>query len=148
VTPPTSGTPGSSKVKIYAFNVSQEGNKLRIVDNNGSTYEGSFGSVRTTGGVDQDSTFPTYSNGEQVMGQFEASGRSAANVNVKMVGTFQAVIAGVTTSADGGTTGMQLSDRRILGTWIESKGKTGDINGQAAPVSVSTATTTTTPTTP
>ncbi len=137
---------GATKVTIYVFNVAQEGNKLQIVDNNGSTYQGSFGSIRSTGGSDQDSTYATYSNGDQIMGQFEAKGRSAANIDVKMVGTFQATIAGAVTADDGTTTSMQLSDRRIMGTWIESNGKTGDINGQAAPVSVST--TTTTPTTP
>jgi len=135
-------TPGSTKVSIYAFNVIQEGNKLRIVDNNGSVYEGGFGSIRSTSGADQDTSFPTYADGDQVMGQFEASGRSAANIGVKMVGNFQATIAGVSSSS-GGTTSMRLTDRRILGTWIEVGGKTGDLNGQAVPIVVSTTTTTT-----
>jgi hypothetical protein len=141
---PSSGgvTPGSTKVSIYAFNVIQEGNKLRIVDNNGSVYEGGFGSIRSTSGTDQDTSFPTYADGDQVMGQFEASGRSAANIGVKMVGNFQATIAGVSSSS-GGTTSMRLTDRRILGTWIEVGGKTGDLNGQAVPIVVSTTTTTT-----
>lgn len=141
------GEPGSTKTQIYTFNVFQEGNKLRIVDNNGSTYEGSFGSIRTTGGVDQDTTFPAYSDGDQVMAQFEAKGRSAANIEVRMVGSFQATIAGVAMSGTSGTTTMRLTDRRILGTWIESGGATGDINGMASPVEVSTTTeeTTTTP---
>lgn len=140
-------TPGTTKISIYAFNVTQEGNKLRIVDNNGSTYEGSFGSIRTTGGADQDTTFPTYSNGDQIMAQFEAKGRSAANIAVQMVGTFQATIAGVSTSGDGGATSMRLTDRSIIGTWIESGGATGDINGMASSVEVTTTTeeTTTTP---
>ena len=141
-------TPGTTKIKIYAFNVFQEGNKLRIVDNNGSTYEGSFGSIRTTSGADQDTTFPTYSNGDQIMAQFEVKGRSAANIAVQMVGTFQATIAGVTASADGGTTSMRLTDRRILGTWVESGGVTGDINGMASSVEVATTTDTGTTTTP
>jgi hypothetical protein len=135
-------TPGSTKVSIYAFNVIQEGNKLRIVDNNGSVYEGGFGSIRSTSGTDQDTSFPTYSEGDQVMGQFEVSGRSAANITVKMVGNFQATISGVSSSS-GGTTSMRLTDRRILGTWIEVGGKTGDLNGQAVPIVVSTTTTTT-----
>lgn len=139
----SSGTPGSTAVSIYAFNVQQEGNVLRIVDNNGSVYEGNFGSIRTTGGVDQDSTFATYSDGDQIIGQFEANGSSAANVSVHIVGTFQATITGVTSSSDGSTTSMRLSDRRILGTWIESSGKTGDINGQAVPINVTTTADTT-----
>jgi len=140
-----SQTPGTTKIKIYSFNVFQEGEKLRIVDNNGSTYEGSFGSIRTTGGVDQDTTFPTYNNGDQITAQFEAKGRSAANVAVQMVGNFSATIAGVSSSSGGATVSMRLTDRRIMGTWIESGGKTGDINGQSAPVAVSTTTETTTP---
>lgn len=143
-TSPTSSAPGTSKVKIYVFNVFQEGNKLRIVDNNGSVYEGSFGSIRTTGGVDQDTTFPTYSNGDQMTAQFEAKGRSAANIAVQMVGNFSATISGVTSSGDGSTVSMRLTDRRIMGTWIESGGVTGDINGLSSPVSVSTTTETTT----
>ena len=143
----SSGTPGSTKVTIYAFNVAQEGNKLVITDNNGSIYNGSFGSIRTTSGVDQDTVYPQYSNGDQVMGQFEAKGRSAANIDVKMIGTFQATISGVSASTTGTTT-MQLTGRQILGTWIESGGATGDINGQAASISVSTTTDTTTTTTP
>lgn len=142
------GGSGATKVTIYAFNVFQEGNKLRIVDNNGSVYEGGFGSIRSTGGIDQDTTQPQFANGDQIMGQFEAKGRSAANIAVHMVGTFQATIAASSTAATGGgtaTTTMQLTDRRILGTWIESNGKTGDINGQAVPITVSTTTSTNSP---
>lgn len=138
----SSATPGSSKVTIYAFNVEQEGNKLRIVDNNGATYEGSFGSIRTTGGTDQDSTTQTFNSGDQVMATFAASGTSKSGVGVKMTGTFQAVLSGVSSSSSGTTT-MTLGNRQILGTWIEDGGATGDINGTAASVSASTTSTTT-----
>jgi len=137
---PTSGEPGSSGVTIYAFNVEQEGNKLRIVDNNGSVYEGRFGSIRTTGGTDQDSVNASFSNGDQVMATFEANGESAAGIGVKMTGNFQATISGVSssTSGDSTTTHMTLGGRTILGTWMEDGGATGDINGMAASVGTTT----------
>jgi hypothetical protein len=138
----TSGTPGSTHVTIYAFNVEQEGNKLRIVDNNGAIYEGRFGSIRTTGGTDQDSTTQTLNSGDQIMATFTASGESKAGIGVKMTGTFQAILSGVSSSSSGTTT-MTLGGRQILGTWIEDGGSTGDINGTAASVSASTTTTTT-----
>lgn len=131
-------TPGGS-VEIVTFNVQQEGNKLRMIDNNGSVYEGNFGSIRSSSGVDQDTANPSFNNGDQIIGQFEASGTSAAGVNVKMVGSFQTVVSGVQSS--GTTTSMTLGDRRITGTWIEDGGKTGDINGIADSVSASTTTT-------
>ena len=131
----TSGTPGSSGVSIYAFNVQQTGNKLKIVDNNGSVYEGSFGDVRTTGNLGSASGGAEFVNGDQVIGSFSASGKSAAGVHVNMTGTFQGTAAGVskvtTKSGDSVTytISMALSDRRIMGTWIEDGGKTGNING-------------------
>ncbi len=138
----TSAEPGSSKVTIFAFNVEQEGNKLRIVDNNGAVYEGSFGSIRTTGGTDQDSSAQSFKSGDQIMATFAASGKSKSGIGVKMTGTFQAVLSGVASSSSGTTT-MTLGSRQILGTWIEDGGATGDINGTAAAVSASTTTTTT-----
>ncbi len=143
----SSGSAGSSGVSIFAFNVQQEGNKLKIVDNNGSVYEGSFGSVRTTGGTDQDSSNATFNNGDEVIASFGASGTSKAGIGVQMTGNFQATITGVSSSSSGGTTTtkMTLSGRRILGTWIEDGGKTGDINGAAVPISTSTSTSTNSP---
>lgn len=139
-----SSTPPGSTVALYVFNVQQEGNKLRITDNNGCVYEGSFGSIRTTSGVDQDTANRTFSNGDQIIGQFEASGRSAANVQVQMTGNFQATVSGSQTTTSGGvsTTTATLTSRRILGTWIEEGGKTGDINGTAVDVTVTSSTTT------
>jgi hypothetical protein len=144
---PSSSTPGSSGVTIYAFNVQQEGNALRIVDNNGNAYEGRFGSIRTTGGTDQDSKSASFSNGDQVMATFEAHGYSAAGIGVKMAGNFQATISGVSssTSGDSTTTHMTLGGRTILGTWMEDGGATGDINGTAASVRTSSSTSTNAP---
>jgi hypothetical protein len=132
-----SSTPPGSSSPLYSFNVQQEGNKLRLIDNNGCLYEGNFGSIRTTGGTDQDTTNPTYNNGDQIIGQFDASGISAANIKVQMTGNFQAVITGSQTTSAGTT--MTLAGRQILGTWIEEGGMTGDINGTAVDVSVTAA---------
>jgi hypothetical protein len=101
-------------------------------------YRGKFSSVRTTGGIDQDTAAATQnpSAGTQVIGSFSASGTSAAGIQVKMVGTFQGVV-------QGGGAAISLADRRMYGTWIESGGKTGDINGEASPIGISTTTTTT-----
>lgn len=130
----SSGTPGSTKVTILSFNVQQTGNTLKIIDNNGSVYEGSFGDVSTTGGGASGGTF---ANGDEIIGQYSANGKSAAGINVNMVGTFQATVSGAS-AGTGGSQTMTLSNRRILGTWIEDGGATGNINGGSASVSVTT----------
>jgi len=143
-----SGTPGSTKVTILAFNVQQSGNQLKIIDNNGSVYDGSFGDIRTTGGTSQDTANPTFANGDEIIGQYSASGTDAAGIKVKMVGTFQATVAGVSSTTGGGTSGggttttsLTLGNRTMLGTWVEDGGATGNINGHAASVTVSTTST-------
>jgi len=125
---------GATGITIYSFVVEQRGNVLVVTDNNGSVYNGKFGSVRTTGGSGADSPLETANPtvGTEVIAQFSASGTSKAGKKVTMTGTFQGVV-GVGS----------LNDRRMLGTWIESKGKTGDISGQASPIGISTTTTTT-----
>ena len=127
-----SGIPGGTKVTILAFNVQQSGNQLTIIDNNGSVYNGSFGSVTSTGGGGSGGAF---ANGDEIVGQYSASGTSAAGIKVNMVGTFQAVVSGASSTASGSQT-MVLSSRTMLGTWIEDGGVTGDINGSAASVTV------------
>jgi hypothetical protein len=132
----TSGSSGASGgVTIYAFNVQQSGNKLKIIDNNGSVYEGSFGDMRTTGNLGSGSQGGTFVNGDEVIASFSASGKSAAGVYVNMTGNFQGTVQGVSTvttksgSSTITTTSMALSNRRIIGTWIEDGGKTGSISG-------------------
>ena len=143
-----SGTAGSSGVSIYAFNVQQTGNKLKIIDNNGSVYEGSLGDIRTTGNLSSGSTGATFVNGDQVSASFSAGGKSAAGIYVNMTGTFQGTASGVSqvSSKSGAsvvyTTSMALSNRRIMGTWIEDGGKTGNISGVCpSAVTVTTAST-------
>ena len=126
---------GVSGKTIYSFTVTQQGENITIVDNNGCTYEGVFGSIRATGGADQDSQ-TTPATGDSVVGSYEVSGVSAAGYEVKMVGTFQGVVAA-------GTSSFSLADRQMFGTWIEDGGCTGDINGEASPVTITVSTTTT-----
>ncbi len=118
-----SSNPGSTGVRIYAFTVWQEGNVLQITDNNGSVYEGNFGSLTTTSGLQTNLTA-----GGQVVGQFEVNGRSAAGFDVTIVGSF-----------DGSLIDGVLTDRSIRGTWIEHGGTTGEVYGEAPSLVVSTA---------
>lgn len=67
--------PGNHGEPIYTFVVYQTGNKLQIVDNNGSTYEGSIGSVILSEGI--------------TTAQFSAYGVSQG-YDVTIVGTMQA----------------------------------------------------------
>jgi hypothetical protein len=115
---------GSSGVSIVTFSVTQEGNRLTIVDNNGSVYNGNFGSVRTTQGTSRDTPTDagTPAVGDTVIGSFEANGTSAAGASVTITGTFQGTVGSA----------LQIENRVILGTWIEKNGKTGDVNGAAS----------------
>jgi hypothetical protein len=116
---------GSSVVEIHQFTVFQTGNVLEIVDNNGARYAGQFGKVETTGGVggdDINADPPAQpASGDTAVAEFTAEGLSASGIHVLMVGTFQGVVAG-----------NSLTGRRIVGTWIETGGVTGNIDGQAA----------------
>ena len=125
----TKAASGSTGVTIFTFVVSQQGNLLQFTDNNGSVYNGKLSSVRTTGGIDQDTPAAQQTPvvGEQVVASYNVSGVSGAGKKVKMVGTFQGIV-------QGSSTRLSLADRRIFGTWIETAGKTGDINGLAAPL--------------
>lgn len=129
-----SAGPGSSGAAIRSFTVFQEGETLRITDNNGALYKGKFGSVRTTGG---EGATGRLVSGETIVAQFTARGTSAAGVEVRMTGTFQGVVGGVSAAGDSGS----LANRQMFGTWIEPGGRTGDINGQSAPIPVTMETT-------
>ena len=147
----SSSTPGTSGKSIYSFNVQQEGNKIKIIDNNGAVYSGSLGNIRTTGNLDANSQNAAFVNGDQVVASFSASGKSASGMYVNLTGTFQGTVQGVSTvsTTSGGTvtrkTSMALADRQILGTWIEDGGKTGNISGIApSPANVTYSSTSTT----
>ena len=118
-----SGTTGKT---IYSFVVAQEGENLAITDNNGCSYQGSMGSIRTTSGGTQ--TTPIA--GDVIVAQFTASGVSAAGLTVTIAGNFQGVVAA-------GTADFSLTSRQMLGTWIEDGGQTGDVKGTAPSVAIS-----------
>ena len=130
--------PGTSGAYIYSFVVEQEGNTLRLIDNNGAQYEGKMGDITGTSGINQDTATAeqTPTAGDIITGTFEAEGTSAAGFSVKIVGSFQGVVGGSGTA-------FYLEGRQMTGTWIESGGKTGNINGTAASVAIATTTTTT-----
>ncbi len=130
---------GGSGIRIVTFNVIQEGNQLRFVDNNGSVYTGEFGSVRSTGGEARDTPLEgTIPAGGQVIAQFSVRGRSAAGYDVTITGTFQANVSVATQTEEGVVSRVTLSDRTLLGTWLERRGRTGDVQGVAAGVQAPT----------
>jgi len=134
---------GATRISVYSFSVNHTGQNLTIVDNNGSTYSGKLSQIRSLSGA-QNSDIPqvvddeisarakaTYyeselpADGDVIVASFEASGVSAAFIPVKIVGTFEGtVVAGIFTS------------RQMDGTWIESGGKTGNINAQTESVAI------------
>lgn len=132
----TSG--GTSGAKIVSMAVTQSGNSITITDNNGATYRGTISSIRSTGGVTQNtpgaSTQPA--DGDVVVGSFEASGTSAAGVTVHITGTLTGTVSIVQQVAQGNAAAVSqpiLENRALNGTWIEDgTGLTGDINGAAA----------------
>lgn len=132
----TGARPGSTG-SIYSFTVLQQGQHLTFTDNNGATYAGYIGEMRTASGTersDEEGKFmPT--DGDTMIATFECTGVSAALMQIKIVGTLQGTVA------SGVFTG-----RTLNGTWIEQGGKTGDINGQTTSVAISTATSTSTDT--
>ncbi len=125
-----SGTTGVSGRPIFALNVDQQGNNLTISDNNGATYTGKIGSLRDVSGGSLNTPNSSGTLSGEVIADFRASGVSAAGVKVTIVGTLQATAATATDATTGATT-TTVSGRKMLGTWIEPNGRTGDINGTA-----------------
>ncbi len=124
-------TSGASGKSIYAFTVEHYGADLRIIDNNGKEYKGKLGDVRSTSGVNQDNNGTLVVDaGDTFIGNFEAKGTSAAGKSVTIAGTLQAVVQ--TTSGQSGI----LDARQMFGTWIESNGRTGDVQGEASPITI------------
>jgi hypothetical protein len=127
----TTGTgpgPGTTGIRIFSFSVGAVGENITVTDNNGSQYTGKLGNTRVNEGTQNAAGGPGV--GDTVVMQYSVSGTSAAGRSVKMVGTFQGVVR-----ANNGVS-VTLADRRMFGTWIESPGKTGDINGFASPITV------------
>jgi hypothetical protein len=139
-----SGARPGSTGSIYSFIINHQGQHLTFTDNNGATYTGKIGEIRSTSGAQNtdigqvgadeegnDSAKYTYyesplpEDGDTVNATFECSGVSAALMRVRIVGNLQGTVAA------GVFTGRTLS-----GTWIELGGKTGDINGQTTSIPV------------
>ena len=116
---PIQGNHGNA---IYSFIVYQTGNKLQITDSNGATYEGTMGTVRTTGGkpidANDSTTIPPTSG--PVVAQFSATGVSQG-YNVTLVGVLQGTLSGSTT----------LSGRSMTATFIEAAGYEASVSAVA-----------------
>ena len=132
---------GATRVSIYSFTASHNGQHLTLVDNNGASFSGKISQIRSTSGAENtdigqvagdeqsqrakityyESELPA--DGDSIVANFECSGTSAAYIPVKIVGTLEGTVAaGIFTG------------RTMNGTWIEVGGKTGDINATTDPV--------------
>ena len=114
---PIQGNHGNA---IYSFIVYQTGNKLQITDSNGATYEGTMGTVRTTGGKPIDAHDSTPPTSGPVVAQFSATGVSQG-YNVTLVGVLQGTLSGATT----------LSSRSMTATFIEAAGYEANVSAVA-----------------
>ncbi|MDP2990636.1 MAG: hypothetical protein Q8O57_08745 [Kiritimatiellota bacterium] len=113
---------GNHGKAIYSFIVYQTGNKLQITDNNGAMYEGTMGTVRTTGGKPIDANDPStvVPTSGPVVAQFSATGVSQG-YNVTLVGVLQGNL----------TAGTTLSGRTMKATYIEAAGNEADVSAVA-----------------
>lgn len=112
----TASGPGGTGT-ISTFSVTQSGNAIQVMDNNGCVYKGQIAltETNTVGGTNVTVMSANY--------QFDATGVSQAGFNVEMVGTF--LINGALTV---GTN--VFYNTFMTGTWLEQGGKTGHISGQ------------------
>lgn len=131
-------TSGVSGAEIYSFTIEHYGNDLRVIDNNGKTYSGKLGDVRSTSGVNQDSTTASVDAGDSFIANYDVTGKSAAGKSVTMAGTLQGVVQSVS-----GQSGI-LDSRQMFGTWIEANGVNGDIQGEASPITINISSNTST----
>jgi len=132
-----SSGPGSTGGRIDTFTVIHEGNRLTILDNLGAVYEGNMGSIRSSGGVDQDFVAQDQDileavalgivPGSDIIAQFEVKGVSAAGLAVTITGVFTGTI-----SEDGNTLGRRI----IEGTFVEEGGMVGDVLGSAPSIDI------------
>ncbi len=140
---------GATRFSIYSFNVGHQGQHITITDNNGATYTGRIKKMQSASGYQntditqvgadeerndraakytyQESSLPA--DGDTIVATFECTGISKAGMRVRMLGTFQGTVAASV-----------FTGRRMDGTWIETGGKTGDINAQTEAVSIQTVT--------
>ncbi len=127
-------TGGATGPTLNSFLITQSGNTITLRDNNGAVYSGKIATIRSTGGVSSDepsATPPQPNIGDQVIATFEAEGRSAAGVSVKIVGTLSGTVAGTAATVTSPAQ-IYLTNRRLQATWIEASGRTADINMTAS----------------
>ncbi|MFA5043004.1 MAG: hypothetical protein WC381_11045 [Kiritimatiellia bacterium] len=113
---------GNHGKAIYSFVVYQTGNKLQIKDSNGATYDGTLGTVRTTGGKPIDVNDPTVvpPTSGPVVAQFSATGVSQG-YNVTIVGVLQGTLTSATT----------MTGRSMKATFVEEGGNEADVSAVA-----------------
>lgn len=113
---------GNHGKAIYSFVVYQTGNKLQITDSNGAKYEGSLGTVRTTGGkvIDANDSTTVLPTTGPVVAQFSATGISQG-YNVTLVGVLQGTLTSATS----------LTARSMKATYIEDAGNEADVSAVA-----------------
>ncbi len=114
---------GNHGQAIYSFVVFHTGNTLRLVDSNGTVYDGYIGDMNTTAGnYDPTDAAQTIPDDARVFAQFSASGSSAGYM-VTIAGTLQ---------GDFSSENNAMVDRTMQATFVESGGYAADINAQAA----------------
>jgi hypothetical protein len=126
--------PGNSGDPIYSFTVIQTGNLLVFYDSEGAQFEGQ---IISGAGAAAD---PTGMTSGEAIATYQVTGVSQAGYDVTITGTFQGVYEAPSSLGGNG----RLDNRIITGTWVESAGKTGDVQG-ASDESTAVATPTTAP---
>jgi hypothetical protein len=111
--------PGNTGNKIYSLVVTQTGNILRFVDNNGAVYDGDFFSVEPGGGDDSGRSSGI------VTGQFEVQGNSSSGARITITGSFTGnyIFTGAELGEEGETLPSlgrgDMTGKAMNGTWIE-----------------------------
>ncbi len=148
--------PGSTGKSIYSISIVHQGQNLTLTDNNGATFSGTIGEMRSSSGYENtditqvgadeqanDSLHAKYTYQESplpppndaITATFSCAGVSTAGYQVKIVGSLSGVVD---------ATGLVFTGRKIDATWVEVGGKAGNINGYAANTAITPSTTTTT----
>ncbi len=125
---------GSTGKPIYSFVVSQQGQNLTITDNNGAKYTGRISGMRSASGIGPTNSLPR--DGDTIVASFSTKGTSAAGKQVTITGTFQGTVSASV-----------FTGRTMQATWVESGGKTGDVNGTTGAVAIPASAAATTPST-
>ncbi len=155
----------STGAKITWFNFYHSGQNCRITDSSGGIYTGYISQIRSLSGYEnsdielvgadeqnndtltkytyQESSLPPA--GDTIVASFQCNGRSKAGVEVSIEGHLQGTV--VNNPIDSLTEETRVFTARILqGSWRESSGKVGAIDGAADSVVLSAVSSSPTPT--